>query len=143
ILAVLGLNVFFTGYDATTIGVNQYVIDNPSMMAVATSFESGDNTGVLNLIAFGETGIDRLGGQSAEEFYRTLAGRLGSEASRISTMVLVKNDLLTRMFNQRESVSGVNEDEETLKLMAYQRAYQSAAKYISVVDELYETLINL
>jgi flagellar hook-associated protein 1 FlgK len=143
ILAALGLNVFFTGHDAQTIGVNRQVIDNPSLMAVSTSFASGDNQGVLNLIAFGETALGRLGDKTPDEFYQNLTGRLASEASRTSTMREVKGDLLTRMFNQREEISGVNEDEETVKLLAYQRAYQSAAKYLSVVDELYETLIDL
>ncbi len=52
-------------------------------------------------------------------------------------------DVLNRMFVQRESLAGVNEDEEVSKLITYQRAFQSAAKFISTVDQLYETLINM
>lgn len=143
ILAALGLNVLFTGHDASTIGVNQQVIDDPSSMAVSTSFASGDNQGVLNLISFSETRIDRLNSMTVNEYYLNTAGRLASESSRIGTMYGVKSDLLTQMSNLRESISGVNEDEETVKLITYQRAYQSAAKYISIVDTIYETLINM
>jgi flagellar hook-associated protein 1 FlgK len=47
------------------------------------------------------------------------------------------------MFVQREELSGVSEDEETSKMITYQRAFQAAAKFISIVDVLYETLINM
>ena len=58
-------------------------------------------------------------------------------------MKLLSEDVLTRMFTQRESLSGVNEDEEVVKMITFQRAFQSAAKFISTMDQLYETLINM
>ena len=72
-----------------------------------------------------------------------MAGRVGSEAQTTSNQYYVKVDLVNRMFTQREQICGVNEDEETINLIAYQRAYQSAAKFISVVDGLYDTLLNM
>ncbi len=143
VLAALGMNVFFTGHDAATMGVNEDVSKNPSMMAVSRSFSSGDNTNISELVSFSESKLARLGGQSGAEYYINIAGRLGGEAYRAYTMLNVKGDIYTSMFNQREELSGVSENEETLKLLAYQRAFQSASKYLGIVDQLYETLINL
>ena len=42
----------------------------------------------------------------------------------------------------REGASGVNLDEEMVQLMRYQRAYQGAARLISVIDDMLETLIQ-
>ena len=42
----------------------------------------------------------------------------------------------------RLSVSGVSLDEEMVDLMRFQRAYQAAARIISVIDEMLDTLIN-
>jgi len=43
----------------------------------------------------------------------------------------------------RDSVSGVSLDEEMTNLVKYQRAYQAAARLVSVADQLYQTLIDL
>jgi flagellar hook-associated protein 1 FlgK len=44
---------------------------------------------------------------------------------------------------QREAVSGVSLDEEAINLMRFQRAYQGAARLVSVVDELMETMMGM
>jgi flagellar hook-associated protein 1 FlgK len=38
--------------------------------------------------------------------------------------------------------SGVNLDEEMTNLLQYQRAYQAAARLITTVDEIFDTLVN-
>jgi flagellar hook-associated protein 1 FlgK len=44
---------------------------------------------------------------------------------------------------QRESLSGVSLDEEAIALVSYQRAFQGAARYLNVVDEMMQTLLTL
>jgi flagellar hook-associated protein 1 FlgK len=44
--------------------------------------------------------------------------------------------------NQRESISGVNLDEEMTNLIKYQHAYGSASRVITAMDEALDTLIN-
>jgi len=44
---------------------------------------------------------------------------------------------------QRQSISGVNIDEEAIDLIRYQRAFQGSARFITVIDELMGTVINL
>ena len=43
---------------------------------------------------------------------------------------------------QRTSVSGVDEDEEALNLVKFQNAYNLSSKVISVLQEIYDKLIN-
>jgi flagellar hook-associated protein 1 FlgK len=40
-------------------------------------------------------------------------------------------------------VSGVSVDEESINLLAFQRAYQGSARFITVVDEMMQTLLGL
>ena len=42
----------------------------------------------------------------------------------------------------RDNVSGVNLDEEMIKMIQYQRSYQMAARLISVADSLLSTLLE-
>ncbi|MDR2358024.1 MAG: flagellar hook-associated protein FlgK, partial [Oscillospiraceae bacterium] len=44
--------------------------------------------------------------------------------------------------NQRESVSGVNLDEEMTNLIKYQHAYGGAARVLTAMDEALDVLIN-
>ncbi|HYY87973.1 MAG TPA: flagellar hook-associated protein FlgK [Chloroflexota bacterium] len=50
--------------------------------------------------------------------------------------------LVTQLQRQRDQTSGVSLDEETTHLIQYQHAYQAAARVISVVDQMLDTLIN-
>jgi flagellar hook-associated protein 1 FlgK len=44
---------------------------------------------------------------------------------------------------QHFAVSGVNLDEEAIKMISYQRAFQASAKIITTVNDMLETLLNL
>jgi flagellar hook-associated protein 1 FlgK len=50
--------------------------------------------------------------------------------------------LVKHLQTERDSVSGVSLDEETTHLIQYQRAYQAAARVVTVVDDMLDTLIN-
>jgi flagellar hook-associated protein 1 FlgK len=39
-------------------------------------------------------------------------------------------------------VAGVNLDEEMVHLVEFQRAYEAAARLVSIVDEMLDSLIN-
>ncbi|MCD8138926.1 MAG: flagellar hook-associated protein FlgK [Planctomycetaceae bacterium] len=143
ILAALGLNVFFTGHDASDIGINEDLRKTPDLIGHGYSSAPGDSDGLMNVIAVLDQPLKRLGNQTQEDYYHGITGRLGTEAQRGKNQYSLDYDLYNRAFIQRESVSGVNEDEEVVKLITYQRAYQSAARYISVVNEFYDALINM
>jgi flagellar hook-associated protein 1 FlgK len=97
----------------------------------------------MELMAVRDKAAGGLADMTLEVYYQSVAGRLASEANRVSNQKDLSGDILTRMFTQRESLAGVNEDEEVTKMITYQRAFQSAAKFISTMDQLYETLINM
>ena len=50
--------------------------------------------------------------------------------------------LLQQAVAARDSVAGVNLDEEAANLIRYQQAYQAAAQVIAVADEVFQTLLS-
>ncbi len=50
--------------------------------------------------------------------------------------------LLGRIENVRQSISGVNLDEELVQMVQFQRAYEAAAQIIRMIDEMLDHLIN-
>ena len=143
VLATLGLNTFFDGYDAGSFDVNSRIAASPELVTGATSFVPGDNTGAIAMLELRETNVLSSGTATIDDFYEGIVGRLGIEAQRTDSMLETQKDILVRMENQREDLSGVNLDEELTKMIQFQRSFQSAARFISTADVILETLINM
>ena len=50
--------------------------------------------------------------------------------------------MVQQVDHRRQSVSGVSIDEELTNMVRYQQAYNAAARYVSAVNDLLNTLIN-
>ena len=74
--------------------------------------------------------------------YAQQISKLGVEASTARSQSDNQQVLINQLSNQRSQVSSVSLDEETTHLIQYQHAYQAAARVISVVDGMLDTLIN-
>lgn len=143
VMATLGVNTFFSGYDAATMGVSSAVSGAERLIASGKSLAGGDNTNLLELIALRDLPAANGGTQSFEDYYRGIIGRLGVEGGRANSRLEVYNDLVTGLENEREAVSGVSLDEEMTKMLQYQRAYQAAARVITSMDACIETLLGI
>lgn len=76
-----------------------------------------------------------------DEYAQQIAA-LGVESQTAQTQAANQSVLVTQLQTQRASISGVSLDEETINLITYQKAYQGAARVITVMDEMLDTLIN-
>lgn len=74
--------------------------------------------------------------------YRQLVVGLGVEAQSANRRVQIQSAITTEVDASRESEAGVNIDEEMTQLMAFQHAYQAAARFVTTVDETLDLLIN-
>jgi len=142
-LAALGANTFFVGADSGTIAVNSAVASDHRLFATGQGGGPSDNTNALLFAQFVDEPRDSLGGLSLETFYQsTVAALANSSASEqaLSEGFAAYRDSLR---NQREQFSGVSLDEEAVKVLEFQRAFQSAARLISTIDEMFTTLLNM
>jgi flagellar hook-associated protein 1 FlgK len=76
-----------------------------------------------------------------DQYGRQIAS-IGVDASTASSQSTNQQVLIDHLTTQQQQVSGVSLDEETTNLIQYQHAYQAAARVISVVDDMLDTLIN-
>ncbi len=143
VLAALGLNTFFTGASARDINVNRVVRNDPSLFAASRSGIGADTDTAVQLAAFLDRPLDAQRGDSIGVIYN----RLAANVTQGSTIAKAEADG-ARIFNltlsgQKLATSGVNVDEEALKMIAYQRSYQASARYISVLTQLFEILVKI
>jgi flagellar hook-associated protein 1 FlgK len=68
--------------------------------------------------------------------------QLGVEAQSANRQVSIQDEVTSQVDSNRESQAGVNLDEEMVSLLQYQHAYSAAARYMTVVDQTLDTLIN-
>jgi flagellar hook-associated protein 1 FlgK len=79
---------------------------------------------------------------SANVFYGNIVSVLGADVNRAKGLEDAAGLLVDHLESLRQSVHGVNIDEEVTNLNASQHAYNAAAKVISTIDDMLDTLIN-
>jgi flagellar hook-associated protein 1 FlgK len=114
-------------------------LTDPSQVA-ASADDTGSDGGNATALADLQTQAI-VSGQTAGDYYANLVDQVGSDVSNVSAEQKAISLVLEQLSNQQSSVSGVSLDEEASNLVLYQRAYEAAARVISIVDELtYETI---
>lgn len=136
---------FFSGTDASNIAVNTVIAGNPEAIAAASPPSSGttpaagngDNARALANIASQAL----FGTMTLQDRYAQTVTRVGADAKSYDQQATNQGEVTQQLSNLRSSVSGVSMDEELTKMLAYQRAYQSAARLVSTYDEVIQSLL--
>ena len=103
---------------------------------------SGDNGNALVLGGFDRQGILDGGTQSLTDGLSQLSARAGTDARHAALSLEGQSAIHDQVIAERESVSGVNLDEEAADMMRFQQAYQAAAQVISTADTMFQTLLS-
>jgi flagellar hook-associated protein 1 len=139
-LAGAGLNTFFSGVSAATINLAADV--RGSVGRLATSREVGglDNGNAALLAEAGDTAVAALGGLAPGDYYRRLVAQVGQEVSLREGRREGIQNTVTQLQNQRESLSGVDLNQEAAQLMIFEQMFQTMAKYLTSVDKMQQSL---
>lgn len=101
----------------------------------------GDNRGALALAGLARQRSLAGGTTSLSEGYAELVADVGVKTRRASINAEVQGRMLADARAQRESISGVNLDEEAANLLRFQQAYQASAQVIAVAGSMFDTLL--
>lgn len=143
VLSALGMNTFFTGNSATTIGVNQTVSDDATKFAASRAGIGYDTENAVLLAALGVETNEALGGKSIITYYEGIVSEIMLAGSTVKAVAASDTLYQQSLQTQRDSISGVVIDEETILMMTYQRMYQANSRLVTVIDEMLATLINM
>jgi flagellar hook-associated protein 1 FlgK len=78
----------------------------------------------------------------ADAQYRDLIATLGVETRLAAGRASAQGSVTASLELSLNETTGVNIDEQTIEIMAAQRAFQAAARIITAVDEMLATLIE-
>jgi flagellar hook-associated protein 1 len=131
---------FFTGTDASNIAVNPALVSNPSLIAASSTGAVGDSGNALAIADMQHTNV--IGSSTIDVAYTQLVTQVGSDVQQATNQVDTTTALVNALQSSRQSVSGVNLDEEMTNLITFQRGYQASARALSAMDSMLDQLIN-
>lgn len=78
-----------------------------------------------------------------QEFYEAMVDDVANTGTVYRSMYNNQKTLAASLDNQRQSVMSVSSDDELVNMVKYQQGYNAASRYINVVSDMLETLINI
>ncbi|TEY03957.1 flagellar hook-associated protein FlgK [Campylobacter sp. US33a] len=145
----LNIGGFFSGNDASSIKVNSNIENNPDSLKASSNGVDGNND-VANAIVqlqyekvnfYNEDGT--VSNLTMEEYYRKFTGQIASDGENNNIVHSSNATLYNSVYGEYQSKTGVNTNEELAALIQYQSSYGAAAKIVSTVDQMLETLLGI
>ncbi len=152
----LGQPIFGTNDTTTTVTAAniKVVMTDPSAIAAATAATDSSGNPIVTLDPSGNPVVS-LDGSNAQAFanqsgalanaalsYNSMIVQLGSESQSVQQQTTTQQSVVTQVQASRDSESGVDIDQEQTNLITFQQAFNAAAQYTSVLDQVLDTLIN-
>ncbi|CAN5815702.1 flagellar hook-associated protein FlgK [soil metagenome] len=144
-VAAFGINTYFSGTSAQNIAVRDELIADPNGLAAGGTDKDNptSNAAALAIAQLRSKPLDALGGVTLNDRWDQAVQGVAVKASAARTSSLATQTVRENLDAQRSSLAGVSLDEEAINLLNYQRQYQAAARYITAVDEMTQTLLQI
>lgn len=135
-----------TGYTPATSPVAEAngTGDGTNAVDISTLFNMTKENTVEDYIAQQFYGTDdrSLGTISLESYYNQRMTALGSDAETMDSKVKAQNEVLVQVEEWRQSVAGVNWNEELTNMIMFQQGYSACSRCLTTMDEMLDKLIN-
>lgn len=133
---------FFVGDNAGSFAVNSDLEDVEKIAASSAFGSIGNNDISLSIYNLRSALTMNSGTATFYQFYNDQVSQLGLTVQRATTNAKSHSLVADALDTQRQSVAGVNLNEEAANMVKSQKAYEAAARLVSTIDEMLDTLIN-
>jgi flagellar hook-associated protein 1 FlgK len=116
-------------------------ITDPALIAASSDGSAGSNGNLANFSAIHDQAL--VSGETPSNYYGNLVFSVGNDVSNGSSELQSSQLVLQQLNDQRGSISGVSLDEEAAHMVEYQRAYEAAARMVTTVDQMLQTVIHM
>ena len=134
-----------TTITAATFAVSATLQDGRRVVATPSGAGTGDGSVARNIANLINDKTSVVGTQTGSftSIYGALVSAVGETVGTIDDDLKTQAAILAQTEAQRNSISGVSLDEEALNLLQYQKAYEAAARFLKVADEMTQTILQL
>lgn len=110
---------------------------------VGNSFVDADGNPIGSFLGTRTEKRDNLNGQSIEDYYAALLGKIAAGGSNARNLVDTQQDICDSLYNQIISNNSVDLNEELVDLVKYQTAFAASAQVFNICNSCLDTLMNL
>jgi flagellar hook-associated protein FlgK len=142
-LAALGMNTLFAGDSLETFSLNQDILHNSALLATSKTGAPSDTTNLVRMAAIRDEPFLANGTLTLEAFGNALIAHVGADVSTLEQIGENADELRGSLEGEIGAVSGVDVNEEMVKMLKFQRAFQAASRYIVTIDELLADLFSI
>ncbi len=114
----------------------------PSLGSPPGTVAPGDNRNALTLSNIADNYLIN-GSDNFNSLYGKMAAKVGVESNQNQLSLKGAQDALDQLENFRDGLVGVSLEEEMISLIQYQRGFESSAKFLSTVDDMMTTVLNI
>lgn len=145
----INLGGFFSGDNATTMRVKSDILQDPSILRASKNGTDGDNkvANALLQLQYDEIDFYNRDGtvitKQLDGYYRLFTGKIGTDGETNNFTHATNQTLYNSVYEDFQSISGVNTNEELAALIQYQASYGAASKVITTVDKMVDTLLSV
>lgn len=132
---------------STYVQINERITND--VMNVATAFAdhsetalNGDGRAAVEIAAIRNTKVMIGHERTFDDYFADSVTHVGLMGEQAETNLLSQNAVMDDLRSLRDSISGVNIDEELADIMKFQHGYNAAAKFVTVIDSMLDTVIN-
>lgn len=104
--------------------------------------DPGDARAAVEIAAMRNTKVMIGTGRTFDDYFAESVTNVGLKGEQAQNQLASQNKIMDDLRSLRDSISGVNIDEELADIIKFQHGYNAAAKFVTVQDELLDTLIN-
>lgn len=140
---------FFSGTDATSMSVKSEYLNDPSLLRGNKNGSDGDNdiSNQIIQLQYEELNFYNADGTvnkvSIDGYYRLFTGRIASDGEAVTNTHSTNTTLYNTVYDEFQSKNGVSTNEELAALIQFQSSYGAAAKVVTTVDQMLDTLLGL
>lgn len=131
---------------AANISINPAITANSRLISASPLNQPGQNGTVAgeiaNLLTDQSTTVGSRTG-SFSSIFGSMLSEAGEQVRAADNNLQTQAAILAQANAQRAAVSGVSLDEEAINLLQYQKAYEAAARFLKVADEMTQTILSL
>lgn len=143
VLSALGLNNFFEGVDSVSIGVEERIRNSPNAFASSISGDVSDTRNLENLVGLRDALV--LDDQSASlgSFFEDVNSQIGFRVQTTTARQVSLSELKFQYESSRDSVSGVDVNEELINLTTQQKSYEAAIQVVRTMEQMVDELFRI
>jgi flagellar hook-associated protein 1 FlgK len=133
-------------HPAGWIGVDPSVANDPTRVAAAFSQQpralSGDGSAALAISRLRTEPVMIGANATFDDFFASVVADMGLRGAQAREFRATEDAIMKQLTDMRESVSGVNLDEEFSEMIKFQQGFAAAARFIAQFDSMIDTIIN-